>query len=101
MSDRPVVDALDLDGRGPAPLEALPLGRTAALVGEYRWIESALYSLLGSWVAEMPVAAVYISELSKARGRGKFFLLYEMIFPIGLMATGLVVAGIVDAGKSP
>ena len=37
---------------------------------------------------EMPVAAVYISELSKARGRGKFFLLYEMIFPIGLMATG-------------
>ncbi len=37
---------------------------------------------------EMPVAAVYISELSKARGRGKFFLLYEMIFPIGLMAAG-------------
>jgi len=37
---------------------------------------------------EMPVAAVYISELSRARGRGKFFLLYEMIFPLGLMATG-------------
>ncbi len=55
-----MVDALDLDGRGPAPLEALPLGRTAALVGEYRWIESALYSLLGSWVAEMPVAAVQV-----------------------------------------
>jgi MFS transporter, putative metabolite:H+ symporter len=41
---------------------------------------------------EMPVAAVYISELSKARGRGRFFLLYEMIFPIGLMATGQVGA---------
>jgi putative MFS transporter len=41
---------------------------------------------------EMPVAAVYISELSKARGRGKFFLLYEMIFPIGLMVTGQVGA---------
>ena len=39
---------------------------------------------------EMPVAAVYISELSKARGRGRFFLLYEMIFPIGLMVTGQV-----------
>jgi putative MFS transporter len=37
---------------------------------------------------EMPVAAVYIGELSKAHGRGRFFLLYEMIFPIGLMATG-------------
>jgi MFS transporter, putative metabolite:H+ symporter len=41
---------------------------------------------------EMPVAAVYISELSKARGRGRFFLLYEMIFPIGLMVTGQVAA---------
>src|SRR3989441_11855300 len=36
---------------------------------------------------EMPVAAAYISELSKARGRGKFFMLYEMIFPLGLMTT--------------
>src|SRR5207248_6944961 len=36
---------------------------------------------------EMPVAATYISELSKAKGRGRFFMLYEMIFPIGLMTT--------------
>ncbi|HEX7966635.1 MAG TPA: MFS transporter, partial [Stellaceae bacterium] len=39
---------------------------------------------------EMPVAATYISELSRARGRGRFFLLYEMIFPVGLMATGQI-----------
>jgi len=39
---------------------------------------------------EMPVAAVYINELSKARGRGRFFLLYELIFPIGLMMTGQI-----------
>lgn len=39
---------------------------------------------------EMPVAATYISELSQARGRGRFFLLYELIFPIGLMATGQI-----------
>jgi len=38
----------------------------------------------------MPVAAAYISELSRARGRGRFFLLYEMIFPIGLMVTGQI-----------
>jgi MFS transporter, putative metabolite:H+ symporter len=44
---------------------------------------------------EMPVAATYISELSKARGRGRFFLLYEMIFPIGLMVTGQVGALVV------
>src|SRR6202043_362695 len=44
---------------------------------------------------EMPVAAAYISELSKAHGRGRFFLLYEMIFPIGLMVTGQVGAVLV------
>src|SRR5438093_6683922 len=46
---------------------------------------------------EMPVAAAYISELSKARGRGKFFMLYEMIFPIGLMATSQIGAWVVPA----
>ena len=44
---------------------------------------------------EMPVAAVYINELSKARGRGRFFLLYEMLFPIGLMVTGQIGAVLV------
>jgi len=39
---------------------------------------------------EMPVAATYVSELSQTRGRGRFFLLYELIFPIGLMATGQI-----------
>jgi putative MFS transporter len=44
---------------------------------------------------EMPVAAVYINELSKAKGRGRFFLLYEMIFPVGLMMTGQIGAFVV------
>jgi putative MFS transporter len=46
---------------------------------------------------EMPVAAAYISELSRAHGRGKFFLLYEMIFPVGLMATGQLGTFLVPA----
>ncbi len=46
---------------------------------------------------EMPVAAAYISELSRARGRGRFFLLYEIIFPIGLMAAGQAGAWLVPA----
>ena len=37
---------------------------------------------------EMPVAATYINELSRAHGRGRFFLLYEMIFPLGLHGHG-------------
>jgi len=44
---------------------------------------------------EMPVAAAYINELSKAKGRGRFFLLYELIFPIGLMVTGQIGALVV------
>lgn len=39
---------------------------------------------------EVPVAAVYISEITHANGRGRFVLLYELIFPIGLVAAGLL-----------
>lgn len=39
---------------------------------------------------EMPVAATYISELLRAKGRGRNFMLYEMIFPVGLMAAGQI-----------
>jgi MFS transporter, putative metabolite:H+ symporter len=46
---------------------------------------------------EVPVAAVYINELSKSHGRGKFFMLYELIFPIGLMMTGQIGAILVPA----
>jgi putative MFS transporter len=38
----------------------------------------------------MPVAATYIGELSRAEGRGRYFLLYETIFPVGLMAAGQI-----------
>src|SRR5262249_395487 len=39
---------------------------------------------------EVPVAIAYIAELSHARGRGRFLLLYEIVFPIGLVAAALV-----------
>ena len=39
---------------------------------------------------EVPVAAVFISELAKAQGRGRFVLLYELVFPVGLVAASLV-----------
>src|SRR5208282_3353050 len=46
---------------GPVvPEGALPLGRTAALVGEYRRIEAALYAATGAWVVDMPVAAAQV-----------------------------------------
>ena len=44
---------------------------------------------------EVPIAAVYISELSRARGRGRFVLLYELVFPVGLVSAGFVGAWLV------
>jgi hypothetical protein len=52
----------------PGPLEAHAgegpfsdsLPATAALVGEYRWIENALYRLLGGWVTDLPIPAVQL-----------------------------------------
>ena len=39
---------------------------------------------------EVPVAAAYISEVSHAGNRGRFFALYELIFPVGLLSTAIL-----------
>jgi putative MFS transporter len=44
---------------------------------------------------EVPVAAAYINELSQAHGRGRFFMLYELIFPLGLLAAAQIGAFVV------
>jgi hypothetical protein len=43
-----------------APTTSLDLAATTTMVGEYRWIENALYAMLGEWVTDMPVAAVQV-----------------------------------------
>jgi MFS transporter, putative metabolite:H+ symporter len=48
--------------------------------------------------AEVPVAATYISELAKAKGRGRFVLLFELVFPIGLVAVAVMGRSIVPVG---
>ena len=39
---------------------------------------------------EVPIAAAYIAEIAKANTRGRFVLLYESVFPVGLLVTSLV-----------
>ena len=39
---------------------------------------------------EVPVSGAYIAEIAKAERRGRFFLLYEMIFGIGIIVAGLI-----------
>jgi putative MFS transporter len=38
---------------------------------------------------EIPVAATFVSEISKASTRGRFVLLYQMMLPIGFMAASI------------
>lgn len=44
---------------------------------------------------QVPIAAAYINEIAKAEKRGRFFLLYEVIFPVGLLAVALVSTWVV------
>ncbi|GAA2632607.1 MFS transporter [Actinomadura fulvescens] len=44
---------------------------------------------------EVPVAATYVSEIAKAKHRGRFVLLYELVFPAGLFTATLVAAWVV------
>jgi MFS transporter, putative metabolite:H+ symporter len=39
---------------------------------------------------EVPIAAAYISEIARAQSRGRFFALYELVFPLGLLSTALL-----------
>jgi len=46
---------------------------------------------------EVPIAATYISEWSKAKGRGPFVVLYEAVFTIGLFLCALLAAFLIPA----
>ncbi len=91
---------------------ALVFGRVAERIGRLKTtlitvaiFTSMSFLVAGSWSftsllifrvlqgiglgGEVPLAASYISELTKAKGRGRFVLLYELIFPLGLMAAAV------------
>ena len=46
---------------------------------------------------EVPVAATYINELAKAKGRGRFVLLFELVFPSGILAASVLGLWLVPA----
>lgn len=39
---------------------------------------------------EVPIGAVYINEITKAKGRGRFVLLFELAFSVGVVVAALV-----------
>ena len=55
-------------------------------------------------MARWPVASAYINEYIGAKRRGRFFLLYEAMFLVGLVGAGLIGYLLVPAapgGKRP
>jgi putative MFS transporter len=44
---------------------------------------------------EVPVASAYINEYIGSKGRGRFFLLYEVMFLLGLVGAGLIARALV------
>lgn len=62
----------------------------ASLAPDYYWLVAARLLTGIGLGAEVPIAVTYISEIAKARGRGRFVLLYELVFPLGLLAGALL-----------
>jgi putative MFS transporter len=44
---------------------------------------------------EVPVASAYINEYIGSKGRGRFFLLYEVMFLFGLVGAGLIARALI------
>ncbi len=46
---------------------------------------------------EIPVAATYINEVAQAKGRGRFFGLFELLFTVGLIGAGVMAYFVIPA----
>lgn len=46
---------------------------------------------------QVPIGAVYINEITKAKGRGRFVLLFELIFSVGVVLCAVVGRFVVPA----
>jgi putative MFS transporter len=81
-------------GRVRAMICSIPIFAVMSLVCALAWDYNSLVvarTIQGFGLGgEVPVAATYISELARANLRGRFVLLYELVFPIGLVSVGLV-----------
>ncbi len=86
-------------GRMPAIIWSTLIYSVMSLACAFAWDFNSLLvlrTLQGIGIGgEVPVAITYIAELSRAERRGRFLLLYELVFPIGLVAAVLVGALVV------
>lgn len=88
-------------GRLKVSIIAIGLFSATSLLCAFAWDVNSMIVLrvvqgicLGG---EVPVAAVYISELAKARNRGFFVLIYESVYGVGLFGASLLGVWIVPS----
>jgi len=81
-------------GRLPALMAAIGFFAFMSLLCGFAWDYQSLLifrTIQGLGLGgQVPIAAVYISEIAKAQGRGRFVILYECIFTVGLIVSGWV-----------
>jgi putative MFS transporter len=86
-------------GRMPAMIGSIAVFGVMSLVCAFAWDYNSLLwfrTLQGIGLGgEVPVAATYISELTRAKNRGRFVLLSELVFPIGLVAVSFTSVRVV------
>ncbi len=86
-------------GRMPAIISSTLIYSVMSFACAFAWDFNSLLvmrTIQGFGIGgEVPVAITYIAELSRAERRGRFLLLYELVFPVGLVAAVLVGALVV------
>ena len=86
-------------GRIPAAVWTIGIFSVFSIVCAFAWSYDAMLVFrfiqglgLGG---EVPIAAAYIGEIAKAGRRGRFFLLYQVVFAIGLAAVAVAATWVV------
>jgi MFS transporter, putative metabolite:H+ symporter len=86
-------------GRMPAIISSTLIYSVMSFACAFAWDFNSLLvmrTIQGFGIGgEVPVAITYIAELSRAERRGRFLLLYELVFPVDLIAAVLVGALVV------
>jgi putative MFS transporter len=81
-------------GRLPTLVASIAIFSIMSLVCAFSWSYTSLLifrAIQGIGLGgEIPIAAAYVNELSKAKGRGRFVMLYELIFTIGALASAVL-----------
>jgi putative MFS transporter len=81
-------------GRLPAAAYAMGLFSVMSFLAAASWSVGALLvfrTIQGIGLGgEVPIAASYINEVLTAKKRGRTFLLYQLIFPLGLVGASLL-----------